>query len=124
MGAGTLTDIAKVTAQRTGSRHVAVQTACSINGFIADRSVLVIAGAKRTVVSRWPDVLVADSDILTAAPAKLNLAGVGDLSTVPNAVAEWQLAARLGHGPAYDAAVVEQVLAAMPALPDLARAVA
>ena len=55
VGAGTLTDIAKVTAQRTGSRHVAVQTACSINGFIADRSVLVIAGAKRTVVSRWPD---------------------------------------------------------------------
>jgi glycerol-1-phosphate dehydrogenase [NAD(P)+] len=122
VGAGTLTDIAKVTAKRTGSRHVAVQTACSINGFIADRSVLIIAGAKRTVVSRWPDMLVADSDILTAAPSKLNLAGVGDLSTVPNAVAEWQLAARLGHGPAYDPAVVEQVLAAMPALPNLARA--
>ena len=122
VGAGTLTDIAKVTAQRTGSRHVAVQTACSINGFIADRSVLVIAGAKRTVVSRWPDKLIADSDILTAAPARLNLAGVGDLSTVPNAVAEWQLAAGLGHGPAYDAAVVEPVLAASPALPSLARA--
>jgi glycerol-1-phosphate dehydrogenase [NAD(P)+] len=122
VGAGTLTDIAKVAAKRTGSRHVAVQTACSINGFIADRSVLVIAGAKRTVVSRWPDALVADSDILAAAPANLNLAGVGDLSTVPNAVAEWQLAARLGHGPAYDPAVVEQVLAAMPALPTLARA--
>ena len=122
VGAGTLTDIAKVTAQRTGSRHVAVQTACSINGFIADRSVLVIAGAKRTVVSRWPDMLIADSDILTAAPVGLNLAGVGDLSTVPNAVAEWQLAAGLGHGPRYDAAVVEQVLAAMPALPSLARA--
>jgi glycerol-1-phosphate dehydrogenase [NAD(P)+] len=122
VGAGTLTDIAKVTAQRTGSRHVAVQTACSINGFIADRSVLVIAGAKRTVVSRWPDQLIADSDILTAAPAGLNLAGVGDLSTVPNAVAEWQLAAGLGHGPAYDADVVEQVLAAMPALPSLAQA--
>lgn len=122
VGAGTLTDIAKVTAQRTGSHHVAVQTACSINGFIADRSVLVIAGAKRTVVSRWPDMLIADSDILTAAPARLNLAGVGDLSTVPNAVAEWQLAAGLGHGPAYDAAVVEQVLAAMPVLPSLAQA--
>ena len=122
VGAGTLTDIAKVTAQRTGSRHVAVQTACSINGFIADRSVLVIAGAKRTVVSRWPDQLIADSDILTAAPAGLNLAGVGDLSTVPNAVAEWQLAAGLGHGPTYDADVVEPVLAAMPALPSLARA--
>jgi glycerol-1-phosphate dehydrogenase [NAD(P)+] len=122
VGSGTLTDIAKVTAQRTGSRHVAVQTACSINGFIADRSVLVVAGAKRTVASRWPDVLVADTDILTAAPWQLNLAGVGDLSTVPNAVAEWQLAARLGHGPRYDPAVVEQVLAAIPALPRLARA--
>jgi glycerol-1-phosphate dehydrogenase [NAD(P)+] len=122
VGSGTLTDIAKVTAQRTGSHHAAVQTACSINGFIADRSVLVIAGAKRTVRSRWPDVLVADTDILTAAPWQLNLAGVGDLSTVPNAVAEWRLAARLGHGPSYTAAVVDDVLAANPVLPALARA--
>jgi len=122
VGSGTLTDIAKVTAQRTGSRHVAVQTACSINGFIADRSVLVLAGAKRTVQSRWPDVLVADTDILAAAPWQLNLAGVGDLSTVPNAVAEWQLAARLGHGPPYNPAVVEDVLAAIPTLPVLAQA--
>jgi glycerol-1-phosphate dehydrogenase [NAD(P)+] len=122
VGSGTLTDIAKVTARRTGGHHIAVQTACSINGFIADRSVLIVAGAKRTVESRWPDVLVADTDILTAAPPPLNLAGVGDLSTVPNAVAEWQLAARLGHGPPYDPAVVEGVLAAMPALPRLAQA--
>jgi glycerol-1-phosphate dehydrogenase [NAD(P)+] len=122
VGSGTLTDIAKVTAQRTGNHHVAVQTACSINGFIADRSVLVIAGAKRTVKSRWPDVLVADTDILTSAPWQLNLAGVGDLSTVPNAVAEWRLAARLGHGPAYTAAVVDGIIAANPVLPTLARA--
>nr|WP_225951392.1 iron-containing alcohol dehydrogenase [Mycobacterium sp. OAS707] len=122
VGSGTLTDIAKVTAQRTGNHHVAVQTACSINGFIADRSVLVIAGAKRTVQSRWPDVLVADTDILASAPWQLNLAGVGDLSTVPNAVAEWRLAARLGHGPPYNAAVVEDILAANPVLPRLARA--
>src|SRR5882757_8279323 len=122
VGSGTLTDIAKVTAQRTGSHHVAVQTACSINGFIADRSVLVVAGAKRTVKSRWPDVLIADTDILAAAPWRLNLAGVGDLSTVPNAVAEWQLAARLGHGPPYQHAVVDGVLAANSVLPALARA--
>lgn len=122
VGSGTLTDIAKVTAQRTGSRHIAVQTACSINGFIADRSVLVISGAKRTVTSRWPDALVADTDILAAAPWRLNLAGVGDLSTVPNAVAEWRLASRLGHGPPYRGAVVDQVLAAMPMLPALASA--
>ena len=122
VGSGTLTDIAKVAAQRTGSRHVAVQTACSVNGFIADRSVLVVAGAKRTVKSRWPDVLVADTDILSSAPWQLNLAGVGDLSTVPNAVAEWRLAARLGHGPPYQAAVVADILAADAALPSLARA--
>jgi glycerol-1-phosphate dehydrogenase [NAD(P)+] len=122
VGSGTLTDIAKVTAVRTGSHHVVVQTACSINGFIADRSVLVVAGAKRTVQSRWPDVLVADTDILAAAPWQLNLAGVGDLSTVPNAVAEWRLAARLGHGPPYHPAVVDDVLAANHVLPVLARA--
>lgn len=122
VGSGTLTDIAKVTAQRTDNHHIAVQTACSINGFIADRSVLVIAGAKRTVRSRWPDVLVADTDILASAPWQLNLAGVGDLSTVPNAVAEWRLAASFGNGPSYNAAVVDDVLAANPLLPRLARA--
>ena len=41
---------------------------------------------------------------------------------MPNAVAEWQLAARLGHGPSYNRAVVEDVLAAIPALPALAQA--
>ena len=47
---------------------------------------------------------------------------MGDLSTVPNAVAEWQLAARLGHGPPYSPAVVDDVLAANSVLPALARA--
>ena len=77
VGSGTLTDIAKVTAQRTGSRHVAVQTACSINGFIADRSVLIVAGAKRTVESRWPDVLVADTDILDLGALAIEPRGCG-----------------------------------------------
>src|SRR4029453_11662922 len=61
-------------------------------------------------------------DIRTAAPGRLSLAGGGALSTRPNAVAEWRLAARLGHGPPYAPAVVDDVLAAHPVLPALARA--
>ena len=37
-----------------------VQTAASVNAFSDDMAVLLKAGAKRTVPSRWPDALLVD----------------------------------------------------------------
>ena len=122
VGSGTLTDIAKVTAQRTGavmsrSKPPAASTVSSPTAASSSSRARNAPSSRGGPTSSSPTPTSS-----AAAPWQLNLAGVGDLSTVPNAVAEWQLAARLGHGPAYTPAVVDDVLAANPVLPALARA--
>ena len=122
VGSGTLTDIAKVTAQRTGavtsrSKPPAASTVSSPTAACSSSQARNAPSSRGGPTSSSPTPTSS-----AAAPWQLNLAGVGDLSTVPNAVAEWQLAARLGHGPAYSPAVVDDVLAANPVLPALARA--
>ena len=86
-----------------------VQTATSVNGFTDDQSVLLVNGVKRTTPTRWPDALVADTAVLVAAPAALNVAGVGDLAAMFTAPADWLLATRLDMGGSYSPAIVDMV---------------
>jgi glycerol-1-phosphate dehydrogenase [NAD(P)+] len=109
IGSGTLVDIGKVIAARLDCGHVAVQSAASVNGFSDDQSVLLLAGAKRTVPSRWPDALVVDLDLLARAPASLNRAGLGDLLSMFTGPADWLLADTVGLGPSYRADLVDLV---------------
>ena len=97
VGSGTITDIGKAAAP-AGPPLVAVQTATSVNGYADPFSVLLKAGVKRTTPTRWPDALIADTDVLLDAPARLNLAGVGDMAAMFTATADWYLAALLGAG--------------------------
>lgn len=106
VGSGTLADIGKVTAQRLAVAHVVVQTAASVNGFSDDQSVLLVSGAKRTTPSRWPDALLVDLDVLAAAPARLNRAGLGDLLSMFTAPADWLLASTVGLGRPYEDGLV------------------
>ena len=103
VGSGTVTDIGKAAAG-AGTPLVAVQTATSVNGYADPFSVLLRAGVKRTTPTRWPDWLVADTDVLLGAPQRLNLAGLGDMAAMFTATADWYLAALLGaDGPPYRA---------------------
>jgi glycerol-1-phosphate dehydrogenase [NAD(P)+] len=102
VGSGTVTDIGKAAACAETSAGpvmplVCVQTATSVNGFADPFSVLLRNGVKRTTASRWPDVLIADTDVLASAPADLNRAGVGDLMAMFTASADWYLASVLGR---------------------------
>lgn len=110
VGSGTLTDIGKAVSHRLGGLpHVVVQTALSVNGFADDQSVLLVDNVKRTVATRWPDALVADTDVLSGAPSRLNAAGVGDLMAMFTAPADWQLATMLGMGSGYSSPLVAMV---------------
>lgn len=107
VGSGTLADIGKAVSARLGGvHHVVVQTATSVNGFADDQSVLVIDGVKRTTPTRWPDVLIADAEVLAGAPVALNVAGVGDLIAMFTAPADWRLAHLLGMTDGYSPHVV------------------
>jgi glycerol-1-phosphate dehydrogenase [NAD(P)+] len=102
VGSGTITDIAKAaTMGEPRPPLLAVQTAASVNGFADGLSVLLRDGAKRTVPTRWPDVLIVDLEVLAAAPPAMNVAGLGDLLAVFTAPTDWYLAALVGMDTSY-----------------------
>jgi glycerol-1-phosphate dehydrogenase [NAD(P)+] len=124
VGSGTVADIGKATAHELGGiPHLIVQTAASVNGFADDQSVLLRSGVKRTVLSRWPDVLVLDGAVLAEAPPIMNLAGLGDLVSMFTATPDWYLASEVGMDGSYSATAVglgrehgDELLALAPGL--------
>jgi glycerol-1-phosphate dehydrogenase [NAD(P)+] len=109
VGSGTICDIGKAAAA-AGVPLLAVQTATSVNGYADPFSVLLKSGVKRTTPTRWPDALIADTDVLLDAPDRLSLAGLGDMAAMFTATADWYLAALLrAGGPPYRPEVTELV---------------
>jgi glycerol-1-phosphate dehydrogenase [NAD(P)+] len=123
VGSGTVADIGKVIAAALGLAYVIVQTADSVNGFADDRSVLLLNGVKRTVPSKWADVLVADVDVLVDAPVAMNASGFADLIAMFTAPADWYLANLLGMDDSYSPTVVALAREQGPALLEAARLV-
>lgn len=97
VGSGTVTDIAKVATARTGNPPlVVVQTAASVDGFTDNVSVVLRDGVKRTIPSRWPDVVLADIATIAEAPDQLNTSGYGEVLSMFTAPADWYLASAFG----------------------------
>ena len=89
---------------------VVVQTAASVNGYSDDVSVLLKSGVKRTVPSRWPDILLADLPTISAAPVAMNAAGYGDAVAMYTGPADWYLASLVGMDDSYHSAPVGMLL--------------
>lgn len=111
IGSGTVTDICKVATERAGKIPLVVlQSAASVNGFSDDLSVVLRAGVKRTIPSRWPDALLIDLPTLAAAPPEMNAAGFGDAIAMYTGPADWYLASVVGIDDSYRAAPVDMLL--------------
>ncbi|MCR5135747.1 MAG: iron-containing alcohol dehydrogenase [Oscillospiraceae bacterium] len=102
VGSGTICDLNKYATFYADKEHplplIIVQTALSVNAFSDNSSVMLISGVKRTVHSRYPDILIIDLDIVTAAPAEMNVSGYGDLIATWTAPVDWYLGYTLGMG--------------------------
>ena len=97
IGSGTISDIGKVATDRQrGIPLVIVQTAASVDGFTDNVSVVLRNGVKRTIPSRWPDIVLADTTTIADAPAAMNTAGFGEVLSLYTAPADWELANRFG----------------------------
>lgn len=97
IGGGTITDIGKMTSVGLGGiPHIAIQTAASVDGYSDNVSVILIKGVKRTVPSRWPEALIADTTLIAQAPTLMNRAGYGEINSMFTAPADWRIAALLG----------------------------
>ncbi len=95
VGSGTLTDLGKLLAFRRGLPHVAFATAPSMNGYASVAASITSAGLKRSLRVAAPTMVLLDTAVLAAAPARLIRAGLGDSLCRPTAQTDWLLAHRL-----------------------------
>jgi glycerol-1-phosphate dehydrogenase [NAD(P)+] len=108
VGSGTVTDIAKhacYTYQQELNLQplpfVVYQTANSVSAYTSNMAPTFVDGVKRTLPSRYPDVLICDLETLRDAPRSMTVAGVGDLLAAFGSYADWWLAHRLGLDSTY-----------------------
>ena len=109
VGAGTVTDVAKHAChlyahERSAAAlpFIVYQTANSVSAYTSNMAPVFVEGVKRTLPSRYPDVLVCDLETLRDAPPEMTAAGVGDLLAAFGSYADWYLASRLGIDPSYN----------------------
>ncbi|MBQ7688871.1 MAG: sn-glycerol-1-phosphate dehydrogenase [Clostridia bacterium] len=93
LGTGVINDIAKILARGRDVPFFCIATAPSMDGFASSTSSVIRDGLKVSVNSRCPDVVIADTGILSAAPAEMLLAGLGDMLAKYVSICEW----RIGH---------------------------
>jgi len=108
VGSGTVTDIAKHACYMYQQEHnvpplpfVVYQTANSVSAYTSNMAPTFVDGVKRTLPSRYPDVLICDLETLRDAPRSMTVAGVGDLLAAFGSYADWWLAYRLGMDTTY-----------------------
>jgi glycerol-1-phosphate dehydrogenase [NAD(P)+] len=108
VGSGTINDLTKLAVHRTGRTYIAVATAASMDGYTAFGASITSQGSKQTFLCPAPVAVVADLDVISAAPAEMSAWGYADLIAKVAAGADWILADALGveaiSQPAWDIA--------------------
>jgi glycerol-1-phosphate dehydrogenase [NAD(P)+] len=96
VGSGTINDLTKLASHRTGRRYLAVGTAASMDGYTAFGASITYQGSKQTFSCPAPLAVVADLDVICAAPEGMNASGYADLLAKTAAGADWLVADALG----------------------------
>ncbi len=94
-GGGRSIDIAKLASLRVGIPFLSVPTAASHDGICSSQASLTVNGETTSVPAQSPLAIVADTRIISRAPARLLSAGCGDIISNYTALLDWQLAHRL-----------------------------
>lgn len=96
IASGTLNDITKLASGELGRGYMNVCTAASMDGYAAFGASISRDGFKITRNCPAPAALVADLDIMAAAPKRLTATGYGDLIEKVPGGADWLVADELG----------------------------
>ncbi|MCC7342033.1 MAG: sn-glycerol-1-phosphate dehydrogenase [Bryobacterales bacterium] len=100
VGAGTISDLTKLAAHQAGRPYMTVATAASMDGYTAFGASITHEGSKQTFDCPAAEAVVADLDVIGAAPEGMNASGFADLAAKIPAGADWLAA---------DAAGVERI---------------
>ena len=97
VGSGTINDLTKLVAHRLGRPYLAVATAASMDGYTAYGASITFRGSKQTFDCPAPRAVLADLDVIAAAPPGMNASGYADLLAKGVAGADWILADAVGE---------------------------
>ena len=95
VGTGSLNDICRYAAAQLDTPFAIYATAPSMDGFASVMAPITQNGFKRTFPAKAPEVIVADTAVLSKSPAVLKAAGLGDLLGKYTAHADWEISACL-----------------------------
>ena len=99
VGSGVINDICKLSSHHQNRRYLSVATAASVDGYSSFGASIVYQNAKQTFECPAPLVLVANVNVLAAAPKEMTAAGYADLAAKIPAGAEWMIADLFGTEP-------------------------
>jgi len=99
VGSGTVNDLTKLASHRLGRPYLAVATAASMDGYAAFGASLTREGSKQTFDCPAPVGILADLEVIEAAPEGMNASGYADLLAKIVAGADWLVADALDVEP-------------------------
>ncbi len=91
VGGGTVHDIVRFCAGELKLPFISVPTAASCDGFCSNVAAMTWYGYKKTMACGAPDLVVADLDVIAAAPWYLTATGIGDMLGKFVALADWRI---------------------------------
>jgi glycerol-1-phosphate dehydrogenase [NAD(P)+] len=92
VGSGSINDLTKLASHLSGRQYLSVATAASMDGYTAFGASITHEGSKQTFDCPAPIGVVADLDVIAAAPEGLNASGYADLVAKVPAGLDWLLA--------------------------------
>ncbi|RXA19425.1 NAD(P)-dependent glycerol-1-phosphate dehydrogenase [Methanosarcina sp. MSH10X1] len=95
VGSGRSIDLAKLASTRLELPFISVPTAASHDGIASSRASIVDNGRSKSAQAQAPIAVIADTEIISAAPFRLLAAGCGDIISNYTAVLDWELASRI-----------------------------
>jgi glycerol-1-phosphate dehydrogenase [NAD(P)+] len=121
IGSGVMNDVVKHAAFTLGIPYMCIATAASMDGYTSAGAPLSDKGFKKTIPCRPARVLLADLDVIAAAPPEMTGWGYGDLAGKVPAGGDWMIADALGIEAIDDVAwpMVQDGLAGWLSQPDL-----
>jgi glycerol-1-phosphate dehydrogenase [NAD(P)+] len=96
IGSGVMNDVVKHAAFTAGIPYMCIATAASMDGYTSAGAPLSEKGFKKTIPCRPAKVLLADLDVIAAAPPEMTGWGYGDLAGKVPAGGDWIIADALG----------------------------
>lgn len=99
VGSGVINDLCKLASYHHSQQYLTLPTAASVDGYSSFGASISYQNAKQTFTCSAPVAIIADIDVIAAAPKAMTAAGYADLAAKVPAGAEWMIADLIGSEP-------------------------